>query len=130
MAQDVSNNFDVMRGQAVAVDQGDGFADTEGPTLVKKLRLRPLVDRVLVRVLIPEEELVNGLVIPDSAKEKPQEGLVLAVGNGQIKNGERLPVDVRVGQRVLFGKYSGNEVKLDNEILLLLREDEIMGCFE
>jgi chaperonin GroES len=80
--------------------------------------------------LLPEEELVNGLFIPDTAKEKPQEGLVIAVGQGSVKNGIRVPVDVQVGQRVLFGKYSGNDVSIDNEPLLLLREEEIQACFE
>ena len=94
-----------------------------------KPRLRPLADRVLVRVL-PEKDDGNLIQLPDSAKEKPQEGEVLAVGNGRIVNGERIPIDVKVGQRIMFGKYSGNEVQVSGERLLLLQESELQGCFE
>ena len=94
------------------------------------LNLRPLGDRVLVKVLPPKDVLQNGLVIPDSAQEKPQEGLVMRVGNGRIYNGERVPLDVEEGQKVLFGKYSGNEVKLENQLYLLLQENELQGVFD
>lgn len=102
-----------------------GKTTVDVPVKIKKLR--PLHDRVLVRVTPEEDVLVNGLVIPDMAKEKVQEGTVLAVGKGRIKNGERIPVDVTVGSIVTFGKYSGNDVKLNGETLLLLQEDEIQG---
>jgi chaperonin GroES len=99
----------------------------EEQTLEKKLKLRPLGDRVLVRVLPQKDEAVNGLYHPDEAKEKPQEGIVIAVGNGRIKDGARIPVDVSEGNLVTFGKYSGNEVNVLGEKLLLLSENEIMG---
>lgn len=95
------------------------------------VKLRPLGARVLVRVEEPRDVKKNGLFIPDVAIEKPLEGTVLAVGNGHVRNGERVPVDVRVGQRVVFGKYSGNSVELD-EIgkALLLQEEELQAVFE
>jgi chaperonin GroES len=93
----------------------------------KTLKLRPLGDRVLVQVIKQEDERVNGLYIPDEAKDKPQRGVVLAVGKGRFKNGERVPVDVSVGAVIEFGKYSGNELPYLGEKALLLQEDEIMG---
>ncbi len=94
--------------------------------------IKPLHDRVIVRRL---EDNVNqtagGLFIPDSAKEKPQEGEVIAAGDGKYKeNGERQSLDVKAGDRVLFGKYSGSEIKIDGEELLIMREDEILGIIE
>lgn len=94
--------------------------------------IKPLHDRVIVRRI---EDNVNqtagGLFIPDSAKEKPQEGEVIAVGAGKYKeNGERQTLDVKAGDRVLFGKYSGSEIKIDGEELLIMREDEILGIIE
>jgi chaperonin GroES len=101
---------------------------------VKKMAttIKPLHDRVIVRRI---EDNVNqtagGLFIPDSAKEKPQEGEVIAAGDGKYKeNGERQPLDVKAGDRVLFGKYSGSEIKIDGEELLIMREDEILGIIE
>lgn len=95
------------------------------------VKLRPLGAKVLVRVAEPRDVMRNGLVIPDIAIEKPLEGIVLAVGNGHVRNGERVPVDVKVGQRVVFGRYSGNCVELD-EIgkALLLQEEELQAVFE
>ncbi len=94
--------------------------------------IRPLHDRVIVRRIDSNETKTSGgLFIPDSAKEKPQEGEVVAVGKGKVlENGSRLDPDVKAGDRVLFGKYSGTEVKLDGEELLILREDEILGVIE
>lgn len=94
--------------------------------------IKPLHDRVIVRRI---EDNVNqtagGLFIPDSAKEKPQEGEVIAAGDGKYKeNGERQTLDVKTGDRVLFGKYSGSEIKIDGEELLIMREDEILGIVE
>jgi len=92
------------------------------------MKIRPLQDRVVVRRLEEKESLRGGIVIPDTAKEKPQEGEVLAVGNGKVLNsGTRVPMDVKVGDRILFGKYSGSEVKLDGEELLIMREEDILG---
>ena len=92
--------------------------------------IRPLHDRVLIRRLDEQEQVRGGIIIPDTAKEKPQQGEVVAVGEGRIdKDGKRVPPDVKAGDRVLFGKYSGSEVKLDGEEYLIMREDEILGVF-
>ncbi len=90
--------------------------------------VRPLHDRLLVRRIEEEETVRGGIIIPDSAKEKPQEGEVVAAGKGKVtEDGKVLPLDVKEGDRILFGKYSGNEIKLDGEELLILREDEVLG---
>lgn len=92
------------------------------------IKIRPLQDRVVVRRLEEKEVVKGGIVIPDSAKEKPQEGEVVAVGDGKIlNNGTRVAMDVKVGDRILFGKYAGSEVKLDGEELLIMREEDILG---
>ncbi len=93
--------------------------------------IRPLHDRVIVRRIEETEQVRGGIIIPDTAKEKPQQGEVIAVGEGKRdKDGKRIPLDVKPGDRVLFGKYSGTEVKIDDEELLILREDEILGIVE
>jgi len=90
--------------------------------------IKPLHDRVIVKRIEEGEQVRGGIIIPDSAKEKPQEGEVIAVGEGKkLDNGERLPLDVKEGDRVLFGKYSSSEIKIDGEELLIMREDEILG---
>jgi chaperonin GroES len=90
--------------------------------------IKPLHDRVILRRIEEGEQVRGGIIIPDSAKEKPQEGEVVAVGEGKYKDdGTRQPLDVKTGDRVLFGKYSGSEIKLDGEELLIMREDEILG---
>jgi chaperonin GroES len=95
------------------------------------MRIRPLHDRVLVRRLEEAEQKVGGIIIPDSAKEKPQQGEVIAVGNGKLlENGERVPLDVKAGDRILFGKYSGSDIKIDGEEYLILREDEILAVLD
>ncbi len=95
------------------------------------MNIRPLHDRVVVRRMEEERTSAGGIVIPDSATEKPIQGEVIAVGNGKITdNGDHRSLDVKVGDRVLFGKYSGTEVKLDGEELLVMREDDIMGVVE
>jgi chaperonin GroES len=92
------------------------------------MSLRPLHDRILVRRLEEQETVRGGIIIPDSAKEKPQQAEVVAVGNGKLlDSGERTEVDVKPGDRILFGKYSGSEIKLDGEEYLILREDEVLG---
>lgn len=94
-------------------------------------KITPLHDRVIVRRIEEGEQVRGGIIIPDSAKEKPQEGEVIAVGEGKYKeDGTRQTLDVKVGDRVLFGKYSGSEIKIDNEELLMMREDEILGIIE
>jgi chaperonin GroES len=95
------------------------------------MKIRPLHDRVVVRRMEEERTTAGGIVIPDSATEKPIQGEVIAVGNGKIlDNGENRPLDLKVGDRVLFGKYSGTEVKLDGTDYLVMREDDIMGVIE
>lgn len=91
-------------------------------------KVRPLHDRLLVKRIEEEETVRGGIIIPDSAKEKPQEGKVIAVGKGKVtEDGKVLPLDVKEGDRILFGKYSGSEIKLDGEDLLILREEEVLG---
>ena len=93
--------------------------------------IRPLHDRVIVRRIEEGEQVRGGIIIPDTAKEKPQEGEVIAAGEGKYKDdGTRQPLDVKVGDRVLFGKYSGSEIKIDGEEYLIMREDEILGILE
>jgi chaperonin GroES len=92
------------------------------------MNLRPLHDRVLVRRLEEQETKRGNIIIPDSAKEKPQQAEVMAAGNGKmLENGERVDLVVKAGDRILFGKYSGSEIKVDGEEYLILREDEILG---
>ena len=95
------------------------------------MKIRPLQDRVIVRRVKEEEKTKGGLFIPDTAKEKPVEAIVLAVGSGKfLENGTARKLDVKEGDRVLFGKYTGNEVKIDGEDALILREDDILGILE
>ena len=91
------------------------------------VNLTPLHDRVIVKRIEEKESVKGGIIIPDSAKEKPQEGEVIAVGSGKREKGETIPLDVKPGDRVLFGKYSGTEIKIEDEELLILREDEILA---
>src|ERR1043166_5566931 len=91
------------------------------------VNLTPLHDRVVVRRIEEKESIKGGIIIPDSAKEKQQEGEVIAVGSGKREKGELIPLDVKPGDRVLFGKYSGTEIKLDDEEYLILREEEILA---
>ena len=96
-----------------------------------KVSIRPLHDRVIVQRLEEGEQKVGGIIIPDTAKEKPQEGKVVAAGKGKIgDDGKLIALDVKVGDRILFGKYSGSEVKLDGDELLIMREDDILGVLE
>jgi chaperonin GroES len=96
------------------------------------MTIRPLQDRILVKRLEEQgEEKRGGIIIPDTAKEKPQEGKVIAVGNGKIlESGQRVPLDIKAGDRVLFGKYAGSEVKIEGEEYLILKEDDILGVLE
>lgn len=95
------------------------------------MKIRPLQDRVIVKRLVEEEKTKGGIIIPDSAKEKPQEGKVIAVGKGKVgDDGKLIPLDIKAGDRILFGKYSGTEVKLDGEEHLIMREDDILGVLE
>jgi chaperonin GroES len=91
------------------------------------VNITPLHDRVLVRRLEEKETVKGGIIIPDSAKEKPQEGEVIAVGNGRREKGELIPLDVKPGDRILFGKYSGNDITIDDEEYMIMKEDEILA---
>lgn len=92
------------------------------------MSLRPLHDRILVRRIDAAEQAKGGIIIPDTAKEKPQEAVVVAIGNGKLlDNGTRLEMSVKAGDHILFGKYTGSEVKIDGEELLILREDEVLA---
>ena len=92
------------------------------------MKVRPLHDRLLVRRTPEKETAKGGIIIPDTAKEKPQEGKVLAVGNGKIlENGTKVALDVKVGDKILFGKYTGTDIKIDGEDVLILREDEVLA---
>lgn len=95
------------------------------------MEMRPLHDRVLVRRLEEGEQRQGGIIIPDSAKEKPQQAEVIAVGNGKLlDSGERASIEVKAGDRILFGKYSGSDIKMDGQEYLILKEDEILGVLE
>src|SRR3954471_7318605 len=95
------------------------------------MNARPLHDRILVSRIEEGEQKVGGIIIPDSAKEKPQQGKVIAVGNGKVKDdGTRVALDVKAGDTILFGKYSGQEIKVDGEEYLIMREDEVLGVLE
>ena len=95
------------------------------------MKIRPLQDRILVKRVDEEEKTAGGIIIPDSAKEKPQEGIVISVGNGKITDdGKVQPLDVKRGDKILFSKYAGTEVTLDNEEHLIIREDDVLGILE
>jgi chaperonin GroES len=95
------------------------------------MKVRPLYDRILVRRVAEEEKTKGGIIIPDSAKEKPSEGEVVAVGTGKVnEKGQLRALEVKKGDRILFGKYSGNEIKVDGDELIILREDEVLGVIE
>ena len=95
------------------------------------MNVRPLHDRIIVQRLEEGEQKIGGIIIPDSAKEKPQQGKVIAAGAGKAKDdGKRIPLDVKAGDKILFGKYSGQEIKLDGEEYLIMREDEVLGVIE
>ena len=89
--------------------------------------IKPLGDRVVIEAIAKEETTASGIVLPDTAKEKPQEGKVVAVGSGALKDGERIPLEVKVGDRVLFSKYAGTEVKFEGKELLIMRESDILA---
>ena len=95
------------------------------------MNVRPLHDRIIVQRLEEGEQRIGGIIIPDSAKEKPQQGKVMAVGSGKVKDdGKRITLDVKAGDLILFGKYSGQEIKLDGEEFLIMREDEVLAVIE
>ena len=91
------------------------------------MKLKPLGDRLIVRAIEEEETTASGIVLPDTAKEKPQQGEIIAVGPGRFEKDKRVPMDVKVGDKVLYGKYSGTEVTIDNEQYLILRESDVLA---
>jgi len=92
-----------------------------------KLKVHPLADRVAIRPLEETETMRGGLYIPDTAKEKPMQGEVIAVGPGRVEKGDKIPVDLKVGDRVLYGKYSGTEVQIDDETILIIKESDVLA---
>ena len=101
------------------------------PAAATAVRLRPLGDRVIVRPIEKKDEVRGGLIIPDTAKEKPQEGEIIAAGKGKIgEDGKLIPMDVKAGDKILYGKYSGTEVKLDGQEYLIMHQDDILGIVE
>jgi chaperonin GroES len=95
------------------------------------MHVRPLHDRIIVRRLVEGEQKIGGIIIPDTAKEKPQQGKVISAGNGKVKDdGKRIPLDVKAGDLILFGKYTSQEVKLDGEEYLIMREDEVLAVID
>jgi chaperonin GroES len=95
------------------------------------MKIRPLHDRIIVKRMEEQEVKKGGIIIPDSAKEKPQEGKVIAVGNGKVADdGKKIPLDVKAGDKILFGKYSGSEVKVEDEEYLILREEDVIAIIE
>jgi len=99
--------------------------------VLRSMKIRPLYDRLVVRRVETQESVVNGIIIPDSAKEKPQEAEVVAAGRGKrLEDGTVVSLDVKVGDRILFGKYSGSDIKIDGTEYLILREDEVLGILE
>src|SRR5262249_5229532 len=101
------------------------------PTQEDAMKFRPLHDRVVVRRIEGDNKTAGGIIIPDTAKEKPQEGEIIAVGpGGRDENGKLVPIDLKVGDRILFGKWSGTEVKIDGEELLIMKESDVMGVIE
>jgi chaperonin GroES len=114
------------------VSRGSEFAhkskgDFDGRIEMTVLQVIPLHDRVVVKRLDEKETAKGGIIIPDTAKEKPQEGEVMSVGAGKIEKGQRVPLDVKVGDRILFGKYTGSDITVDNQEYLILREEEILA---
>jgi chaperonin GroES len=98
---------------------------------METMKLRPLQDRILVQRVEEEAKTKGGIIIPDTAKEKPAEGKIIAVGNGKVDdNGKRIPLELKKGDRILFGKYAGTEVKIDGEEYLIMREDDVLGVVE
>ena len=96
------------------------------------MKIRPLADRILIKRIVEKDEVKKGgIIIPDTAKEKPQEGKVIAAGNGKVTDeGKKIPLDVKAGDKILFGKYSGSEVKLDDKEYLIMREEDVLAILE
>src|SRR5512147_2015010 len=122
------------RGASLSTPAGSGCFSTyfhgghRMAATAKRTKIRPLHDRIIVQRLEEAEQKIGGIIIPDTAKEKPQQGKVIAVGKGRVeKDGKVTPLDVKAGDTILFGKYSGQEIKMDGEEYLIMREEEILG---
>src|SRR5579862_4271458 len=99
--------------------------------VIRHMKIRPLYDRIVVKRVEEKEQMHGGLYIPDTAKEKPQEGEVVSIGKGKrLEDGKVVPLDVQVGDRILFGKYSGSDIKIDGEEYMIMREDEVLGILD
>ncbi len=94
------------------------------------MKVKPIYDRILVKRFEEKEQKKGGIIIPDTAREKPMEGKVIAVGAGRLEKGQRVPLEVKVGNRVIFGKYSGTEIKIDDDEHVILKEDEVLGIIQ
>ena len=94
------------------------------------MKFKPLYDRILVKRVEEKEQKKGNIIIPDTAREKPMEGKVIAIGSGRLEKGERVPLEVKVGNKVIFGKYSGTEIKIDDDEHVILKEDEVLGIIQ
>ena len=120
-----SNSKDFAR-----ADQAGGSYQTVSVGVDTHMKVRPLHDRIIVQRIDEGEQKVGGIIIPDTAKEKPQQGKVIAVGLGKKEKGERIALDVKEGETILFGKYSGQDIKIDGEEYLIMREDEVLAVLD
>jgi chaperonin GroES len=126
-AKNFKCDFNHLSGFHTNLSSGPAARENSGDS---DMKVRPLNDRVLVKRVEEADKTAGGLFIPDSAKEKPQRGKVLAVGSGRYENGQRVALDVKKGDEVLFGKYGGSEITVDGEDLLILKEDDILGVLQ
>ena len=123
--------FKDARFQAIKDKGSSTEHDHRNRELTNIMNIRPLYDRIVVKRIDEQETTRNGIIIPDSAKEKPQEGEVMAVGHGKrLEDGNLVPLDVKAGDRILFGKYSGNEIKLEGTEYIIMREDDVLGVLD
>src|SRR5207247_2963266 len=137
---DSANNCHILSSRARRVLTGRARHRSSGhregtsnltPHGVQRMNVRPLHDRIIVHRIEEGEQKIGGIIIPDSAKEKPMQGKIIAAGNGKSKDdGQRVPLDVKAGDTILFGKYSGQEIKLEGQDLLIMREDEVLAVIE
>src|SRR6202051_5298207 len=129
LAPEPDRSKSIVRLRAAIPYQGN--SKNRGRRLLIPMKIRPLGDRILIKRIKEEERTKGGIIIPDTAKEKPQEGKVVAVGKGKYsEEGKLIPIEVKAGDKILFGKYSGSEIKLDGEDHLIMREDDILGILD
>jgi chaperonin GroES len=136
MLQQLTSKYWQSPGESANIVQANLYRSSVHHSIAKSkevsgMNIRPLYDRIVVKRIEDQETKIGGLYIPDSAKEKPQEGEVVAVGKGKrLEDGKVVPLDVQKGDRILFGKYSGSEIRIDGEELMIMREDEVLGVLE